>query len=116
MSLPWATSSRRTTLPYLLKYDSTQGRFDGVVSSAKSSPDKADDDILIINGKEIQVVSARTPAELPWGQIGRSRWSSNQRGYSLTLRRQRAILLPGQKKVIISAPAKNEDITLVLGV
>src|SRR5208337_4969952 len=53
-------------LAYLLKYDSTQGRFNGTVGSAKSSPEKADDDILVVNGRKIQVVSAKTPAELPW--------------------------------------------------
>ncbi|HEV2320579.1 MAG TPA: glyceraldehyde 3-phosphate dehydrogenase NAD-binding domain-containing protein, partial [Verrucomicrobiae bacterium] len=52
-------------LAYLLKYDSTQGRFQGEVASKKSAADKPDDDILIVNGREIKVVSARTPAELP---------------------------------------------------
>ena len=53
-------------LAYLLKYDTTQGRFAGEVSSRKSSPDKAEDDILIVNGRDIHVVSAKSPAELPW--------------------------------------------------
>src|SRR5882762_11901327 len=57
-------------LAYLLKYDSTQGRFNGTVGSKKSSPDKLEDDVLIVNGKEIHVVSAKTPAELPWGKLG----------------------------------------------
>src|SRR5512144_2579142 len=57
-------------LAYLLKYDSTQGRFNGQVSSKKSAPDKAEDDVLVVNGKEILVVSAKTPAELPWKQLG----------------------------------------------
>jgi len=57
-------------LAYLLKYDSTQGRFAGTVGSAKSSPDKAEDDVLIVNGAEIRVVSAKTPAELPWKALG----------------------------------------------
>src|SRR3982074_3177252 len=57
-------------LAYLLKYDSTQGRFAGTVSSKKSSPEKPEDDILIVNGLEIQVVSAKTPAELPWKSLG----------------------------------------------
>ncbi|HSY43175.1 MAG TPA: glyceraldehyde 3-phosphate dehydrogenase NAD-binding domain-containing protein, partial [Candidatus Acidoferrum sp.] len=47
-------------LAYLLKYDSTQGRFQGTVSSKKSAADKAEDDVLIVNGKEIKVVSAKT--------------------------------------------------------
>src|SRR5881397_1070248 len=57
-------------LAYLLKYDSTQGRFHGTVGSAKSSVDRTEDDVLIVNGKEIRVVSAKTPAELPWKQLG----------------------------------------------
>src|SRR5271156_6242687 len=57
-------------LAYLLKYDSTQGRFAGTVGSKKSAADKTEDDVLVVNGKEIHVVSARTPAELPWKKFG----------------------------------------------
>ena len=57
-------------LAYLLKYDSTQGRFAGTVGSRKSSPEKPEDDVLIVNGREILVVSAKTPAELPWAKLG----------------------------------------------
>src|SRR5580700_329729 len=57
-------------LAYLLKYDSTQGRFQGEVGSKKSSADKTEDDVLIVNGREIKVVSAKTPAELPWNALG----------------------------------------------
>ena len=57
-------------LAYLLKYDSIQGRFHGTVGSKKSAPEKTEDDVLIVDGKEIQVVSARTPAELPWKALG----------------------------------------------
>ena len=46
-------------LAYLLKYDSTQGRFNGTVSSRKSAPDKTEDDVLVVNGKDIHVVSAK---------------------------------------------------------
>ena len=53
-------------LAYLLKFDSTQGKFGGVVSSKKSSADKAEDDVIVVDGREIMVVSARSPAELPW--------------------------------------------------
>ena len=52
-------------LAYLLKYDSTQGRFDGTVESKKSSPDLEEDDVIVVNGHEIKVVSARTPEGLP---------------------------------------------------
>src|SRR6266700_2512058 len=57
-------------LAYLLKYDSTQGRFKGEVGSKKSSADKTEDDVLVVNGKEILVVSARDPSGLPWKQFG----------------------------------------------
>src|SRR6478609_11974166 len=57
-------------LAYLVKYDSTQGRFKGEVSSKKSAADKPEDDILIVNGKEIKVVSAKDPSGLPWKQLG----------------------------------------------
>ena len=57
-------------LAYLVKYDSTQGKFQGTVSSKKSSPDKAEDDVLVVNGKDILVVSAKSPAELPWAKLG----------------------------------------------
>src|SRR5580692_11310659 len=57
-------------LAYLLKYDSTQGRFRGEVSSRKSAPDKAEHDILVVNGRDIHVVSAREPSGLPWAQLG----------------------------------------------
>ena len=57
-------------LAYLLKYDSTQGRFNGTVTSKKSAPEKAEDDVLVVNGHDIKVVSAKTPAELPWGALG----------------------------------------------
>src|SRR5215475_1671047 len=55
-------------LAYLLKYDSTQGRFQGQVGSKKSAPDKPEDDVLVVDGSDIQVVSAKTPADLPWKQ------------------------------------------------
>src|SRR6476469_8693132 len=57
-------------LAYLVKYDFTQGKFGGTVSSKKSSPDKAEDDVLVVDGKDIRVVSAKSPAELPWKELG----------------------------------------------
>src|ERR687885_95678 len=57
-------------LAYLLKYDSIQGKFEGQVGSKKSSADKAEDDVLLVDGKEIRVVSAKSPAELPWKALG----------------------------------------------
>jgi glyceraldehyde 3-phosphate dehydrogenase len=57
-------------LAYLLKYDSTQGRFNGTVGSKKSAPEKEEDDVLVVNGQDIRVVSGRSPADLPWKAMG----------------------------------------------
>jgi len=102
-------------LAYLLKYDSTQGRFSGTVGSKKSSADKAEDDVLIVNGHEIKVVSAKTPAELPWSALG-VQIVIESTGLFTEADKARGHLTAGAKKVIISAPAKGEDITVVLGV
>ena len=102
-------------LAYLLKYDSTQGRFQGEVSSKKSSADKAEDDVLVVNGKDIHVVSARTPAELPWKQFNVDIVIEST-GLFTEAEKAKGHLSAGAKKVIISAPAKGEDVTLVMGV
>lgn len=102
-------------LAYLVKYDSTQGRFNGTVGSKKSSPDKAEDDILIVNGQEIAVVSAKTPAELPWKQLGVDIVVEST-GLFTDAEKAKGHIAAGAKKVIISAPAKGEDITIVMGV
>src|SRR5688572_16947670 len=57
-------------LAYLLKYDSTQGRFNGTVDSRKLSPTTAEDDVLVVNGMDIRVVSAKDPSGLPWKELG----------------------------------------------
>ena len=102
-------------LAYLLKYDSTQGRFNGTVGSRKSAADKVDDDVLIVNGKEILVVSAKTPAELPWAKLG-VQLVIESTGLFTDAEKAKGHLAAGAKKVIISAPAKGEDITVVMGV
>jgi glyceraldehyde 3-phosphate dehydrogenase len=102
-------------LAYLLKYDSTQGRFRGEVSSRKSAPDKPDDDILVVNGRDIHVVSAKDPSGLPWKQLG-AQLIIESTGLFTDGEKAKGHLAAGAKKVIISAPAKNEDITLVMGV
>src|SRR6187401_2378751 len=101
-------------LAYLLKYDSTQGRFNGTVGSKKSTADKAEDDVLIVNGKEILVVSAKTPAELPWAKLG-VQLVIESTGLFTDAEKAKGHLAAGAKKVIISAPAKGEDITVVIG-
>ena len=95
------------TLAHLLKYDSVHGAFGEDVSSGERS--------LIINGKEIEIYSEKDPSRLPWGELGvetvfectglfRDRESAS--GH----------LDAGAEKVIISAPAKSPDITVVMGV
>src|ERR1022692_568924 len=101
-------------LAYLLKYDSTQGRFKGQVSSRKSAPDKPEDDILVVNGHDIHVVSAKDPSALPWKQLG-AELVIESTGLFTDAVKSKGHLTAGAKKVIISAPAKNEDVTLVLG-
>jgi glyceraldehyde 3-phosphate dehydrogenase len=102
-------------LAYLVKYDSTQGKFQGTVSSKKSAPDKAEDDVLVVNGEDILVVSAKTPAELPWGKLGVDLVIEST-GLFTDAEKAKGHLTAGAKKVIISAPAKGEDITVVMGV
>jgi len=102
-------------LAYLVKYDSTQGKFAGTVTSKKSAADKAEDDVLVVNGHDIKVVSAKTPAELPWGALG-VQIVIESTGLFTEADKAKGHLAAGAKKVIISAPAKGEDITLVMGV
>jgi glyceraldehyde 3-phosphate dehydrogenase len=102
-------------LAYLLKYDSTQGRFNGTVGSKKSAGDKAEDDVLIVNGKDIAVVSAKDPSGLPWKQLGVD-IVIECTGLFTDAEKAKGHITAGAKKVVISAPAKNEDVTIVMGV
>ena len=102
-------------LAYLVKYDSTQGRFGGTVASKKSSADKPEDDVLVVNGADIHVVSAKDPSGLPWKQFGVDLVIEST-GLFTDAEKAKGHITAGAKKVIISAPAKNEDITLVMGV
>jgi glyceraldehyde 3-phosphate dehydrogenase len=88
-------------LAYLVKYDSTQGRFAGTVTSKKSSPEKTEDDVLVVNGHDIKVVSAKTPAELPWGALG-VQIVIESTGLFTEAEKARGHLVAGAKKVIIS--------------
>jgi glyceraldehyde 3-phosphate dehydrogenase len=107
-------------LAYLLKYDSTQGRFNGTVGSKKSAADKPEDDVLIVNGRDILVVSAKTPAELPWAKLGVQLVIESTGLFTDAAKdnpkSSYGHIVAGARKVIISAPAKNEDITIVMGV
>ena len=102
-------------LAYLLKYDSTQRKFEGTVGSKKSGTDKEADDVLLVDGKEIQVVSAKTPADLPWKKLSVD-YVIESTGLFTEAEKAKGHLAAGAKKVIISAPAKGEDITVVMGV
>src|SRR5713101_4793110 len=102
-------------LAYLLKYDSTQGRFNGAVSSEKSATDKTEDDVLVVNGQKIRVVSAKEPSQLPWKQLGVDIVIEST-GLFTEVEKAKGHLLAGAKKVIISAPAKGDCPTIVMGV
>ncbi len=95
------------TNAHLLKYDSTYGHFPGEIETTP--------DALIINGHTIKVISQRDPAHIPWGDLG-VELVIESTGLFTDANKAAAHLQGGAKKVIISAPAKGEDITLVLGV
>ncbi|MCO5216284.1 MAG: type I glyceraldehyde-3-phosphate dehydrogenase, partial [Thermomicrobiales bacterium] len=96
------------TLAHLLKYDSTYGTFDAEVSS--------DEEGIIVNGKKIRVFEERDPAKLPWGELGVDLVIESTGRFTDAAAARAHIDGGGAKKVIISAPAKGEDITIVLGV
>ncbi len=102
-------------LAYLLRYDSTQGRFQGELASEKSSPDKTEDDVLVVNGQKMQVVSAKDPSQLPWKQLG-VQVVIESTGLFTDVEKTKGHLAAGAKKVIITAPAKGDCPTLVMGV
>jgi glyceraldehyde 3-phosphate dehydrogenase len=94
-------------LAHLLKYDSTYGRFPGEVSAGTDS--------ITVNGKDIKVYAEKDPARIPWGDTGVDIVIEST-GRFTDAEKARAHIEAGAKKVIISAPGKNEDVTLVLGV
>ena len=102
-------------LAYLLKYDSIQGRFSGTVSSEKSAADKPEDDVLIVNGQKLHVVSAKDPSQLPWKQLGVDVVIEST-GLFTDVEKAKGHLAAGAKKVIITAPAKGDCPTIVMGV
>ncbi|GGK74655.1 type I glyceraldehyde-3-phosphate dehydrogenase [Ornithinimicrobium pekingense] len=95
------------TLAHLLKYDSILGRLDGEVS--------ATEDEIRVNGKAVKAFAEKDPSALPWGDLGADIVVEST-GIFTDATKAQAHIDAGAKKVIISAPAKNEDLTLVLGV
>jgi glyceraldehyde 3-phosphate dehydrogenase len=102
-------------LAYLLKYDSTQGRFKAEVSS-KKSPGATEDDTLVVNGHTFKALALKVaPEQLPWKDLG-VEYVLESTGLWTEAAKAKGHLTAGAKKVIISAPAKEEDITIVMGV
>ena len=103
---------------YQLKYDTVHGRAKFDVSSKKSKPDLAEDDLLVVNGKEIKVIAAtKSPKDLPWKELGID-YVIESTGIFVD-DRSAEHLEAGAKKVIISAPAKGKEVaikTFVMGV
>ncbi len=95
------------SLAHLLKYDSILGRFPGEISY--------DDESITVNGHKIMAYAERDPSKLPWGEIGADVVIEST-GFFTDASKAQAHIDAGAKKVIISAPAKNEDITIVVGV
>lgn len=96
-----------TTLAHLVKYDTTHGKFEGEVL--------AEDDALVVNGKRVMLVNQRDPQLLPWKELeidivieATGKFNSHEKA-SLHLD-------AGAKKILLTAPGKNEDITIVMGV
>ncbi|MCE9610091.1 MAG: type I glyceraldehyde-3-phosphate dehydrogenase [Chthoniobacter sp.] len=103
-------------LAYLVKYDSTQGRAKEEVYSKKSSPSVEEDDVLVVDGHEIKCLAVKEgPAALPWKALGVDIVIEST-GLFTDAEKAKGHLTAGAKKVIISAPGKNEDITVVMGV
>jgi glyceraldehyde 3-phosphate dehydrogenase len=95
------------TLAHLLKYDTVHGKFSGTVETEEKA--------LIVNGKRVQLLSSRDPLELPWGELGvdivveaTGKFNSKDRAM--------LHIEAGAKKVVLTAPGKNEDVTIVMGV
>ncbi|WP_322779289.1 type I glyceraldehyde-3-phosphate dehydrogenase [Frankia sp. Cas4] len=95
------------TLAHLLKYDSTLGLLRAEVS--------VDDDTIVVDGRKIAVLAERNPASLPWAELGVDVVIEST-GVFTDAVKARAHIEAGAKKVVISAPAKNEDITLAYGI
>jgi glyceraldehyde 3-phosphate dehydrogenase len=99
--------SENEALAHLLKYDSTYGRFDADISATKSG--------ISVDGRELKVFAQKEPAEIPWGDAGVSLVVEST-GRFTDADKAKGHLKSGAKKVIISAPAKGDCLTVVMGV
>ena len=95
------------TLAHLLKYDSLYGKFNGTVEAKENS--------IVVNGEEIKIFAERDPKNIDWNSLG-AEIIIESTGFFTDATKANAHLGGSVKKVLISAPAKNEDITIVLGV
>ena len=96
-----------TTLAYLLRYDSVLGRFSGEVEAAE--------DAIVVDGNKLRVLAERDPASLPWKELG-AEIVLESTGLFTDREKAAKHLEAGARKVVISAPAKGEDVTIVMGV
>ncbi len=94
-------------MAYMLKYDSTQGRFNGTVSVDGSN--------LVVNGKTIRITAERNPADLKWGDVG-AEVIVESTGLFLSKDKAQAHIDAGAKKVVLSAPSKDDTPMYVMGV
>ena len=94
-------------LAYMLKYDTMHGHFDGEVS--------ATDTCIVVNGKEIPVFAERNPADIPWGKL-EAEYVVESTGLFLTKEKAQAHIDAGAKKVVMSAPSKDDTPMFVCGV
>ena len=95
------------TMAHLLRHDSNYGRFPGTVEVRDSA--------LVVNGKEVRFLSQRDPSQLPWSELGVD-YVLESTGIFREREKAAKHLTAGAKKVVISAPAKDPDLTIVLGV
>jgi glyceraldehyde 3-phosphate dehydrogenase len=94
-------------IAYMLKYDSTHGRFKGEVT--------VEEGMLVVNGKKIRVTSVPNPADLKWGEVG-AEYVVESTGLFLTKEKAQGHIDAGAKKVIMSAPSKDDTPMFVMGV
>jgi glyceraldehyde 3-phosphate dehydrogenase len=101
---------------YQMRYDSVHGKFKHTITTEKSDPANAETDILVVNGHKIKCVAAtRDPSGLPWGALGVD-YVIESTGLFTESEKAAGHIAAGAKKVIISAPAKGDVKTLVMGV